>query len=93
MPHYKSPDNRLYWLDSDEYERLLPQEAVKISDEEAAEIQAEYEASQPKPSASEMRAAAYREEADPLFFKAQAGEIEQSVWLDKRAEIKERFPK
>jgi hypothetical protein len=39
------------------------------------------------------RKAAYIAEADPLFFKAQRGEIEQQVWLDKIAEIKARFPK
>jgi len=39
------------------------------------------------------RAEAYREEADPLYFKAQRGEIEQQVWLDKIAEIKQRYPK
>ena len=39
------------------------------------------------------RKAAYVAEADPLFFKAQRGEIEQQVWLDKVAEIKARYPK
>ena len=38
------------------------------------------------------RAAAYREEADPLFFKWQAGEATKEEWLAKRAEIRERFP-
>jgi hypothetical protein len=39
------------------------------------------------------RKAAYIAEADPLFFKAQRGEVEQQEWLDKIAEIKARFPK
>jgi len=39
------------------------------------------------------RKAAYIAEADPLFFKAQRGEVEQQVWLDKIAEIKTRYPK
>ena len=39
------------------------------------------------------RHAAYIAEADPLFFKAQRGEVEQQVWLDKVAEIKARYPK
>ena len=43
--------------------------------------------------AERSRKAAYIEEADPLFFKAQRGEIDQQVWLDKIAEIKDRFPK
>ena len=40
-----------------------------------------------------LRAEAYRNESDPLFFKAQRGEIEQQVWLDKVSEIKLRYPK
>lgn len=35
-----------------------------------------------------IREALYRIEADPLFFKVQRGEIEESVWLDKVAEIR-----
>lgn len=35
-----------------------------------------------------IREIRYRIEADPLFFKSQRGEIEESVWLDKVAEIK-----
>lgn len=40
-----------------------------------------------------MRKEAYRYESDPLFFKAQRGEIEMQVWLDKVEEIKARYPK
>ena len=40
-----------------------------------------------------LRADAYRNESDPLFFKAQRGEIEQQVWLDKVTEIKNRYNK
>ena len=35
-----------------------------------------------------IREVLYRVEADPLFFKAQRGEIEEKEWLDKVAEIK-----
>ena len=38
------------------------------------------------------RAAAYRIEADPLFFKAQRGEATLEEWQAKVAEIKARFP-
>jgi len=33
-----------------------------------------------------------QEEADPLFFKYQRGEITEKVWLDKVQEIRDRFP-
>ena len=38
------------------------------------------------------RAEAYREESDPLFFKAQRGEATNEEWLAKVQEIKNRFP-
>lgn len=38
------------------------------------------------------RATAYRDEADPLYFKAQRGESTMEEWLAKVAEIKARFP-
>jgi len=40
-----------------------------------------------------LRRAAYEQEADPLFFRAQRGEIPEQEWLDKVAEIKARYPK
>ena len=40
----------------------------------------------------QQRAAAYRLEADPLFFKAQRGEATTDEWTAKVAEIKARFP-
>ena len=38
------------------------------------------------------RASAYRNEADPLFFKVQRGEATNDEWLAKVAEIKARYP-
>lgn len=40
-----------------------------------------------------LRADAYRNESDPLFFKWQRGESTEQIWLDKVTEIKVRFPK
>lgn len=39
----------------------------------------------------DLRNEAYRNEADPLFFKAQRGEATMQQWLDKVEEIKQRF--
>ena len=39
-----------------------------------------------------QRQSAYQIEADPLFFKWQAGEGTEADWLAKRAEIAERYP-
>lgn len=46
----------------------------------------------PKEQQQEARSAAYRTEADPLFFMSQRGEATEAEWLAKVAEIKARFP-
>jgi hypothetical protein len=38
------------------------------------------------------RAAAYREESDPLFFQAQRGDVDMQAWHDKVDEIRARYP-
>lgn len=43
-------------------------------------------------AAENNRSVAYRYESDPLFFKWQRGESTQQEWLDKVAEIKNRYP-
>ena len=43
-------------------------------------------------TAKRNRSAAYAAESDPLFFKAQAGEVDEAKWLAKREEIRARFP-
>lgn len=40
----------------------------------------------------QQREAAYKAEADPLFFKSQRGEATTEEWQAKVAEIKARFP-
>lgn len=42
--------------------------------------------------AREQRRAAYRDQADSLFFKWQRGESTEQEWLDKVEEIRARFP-
>lgn len=46
----------------------------------------------PEPDYSALRAQAYRDESDPLFFKEQRGEVPPGTWLAKVAEIKARWP-
>lgn len=38
MPNYKSPDNAVHFLDSVEFEYLLPDGSIQITDEEAEAI-------------------------------------------------------
>lgn len=42
--------------------------------------------------AQQQRQSAYQQEADPLFFKWQAGEGTEAEWLAKRAEIAAAYP-
>jgi hypothetical protein len=39
-----------------------------------------------------QRKAAYQQEADPLFFSYQRGEVTEQDWLDAVQDIKDRFP-
>jgi hypothetical protein len=43
-------------------------------------------------NAQQMRQAAFQAEADPLFFAWQRGEGTEQAWLDKCAEIRDRYP-
>lgn len=45
-----------------------------------------------KEIAIENRRLAYQREADPLFFKWQAGEVSKQDWLDARAAVVEQYP-
>jgi len=40
----------------------------------------------------EARAAAFRVETDPLYFKVQRGEIGEDTWIDAVADVRLRFP-
>lgn len=73
----------LEWLD-----KVQTKPTEQEVNDEIAKLQAEL----PNKLAKENRAAAYKLEADPLFFKAQRGEATQQEWLDKVAEIQQRFP-
>ena len=47
--YFKDTNNNLHFLDSAEFEYLLPADCTPITDEEAQAIQAEIEANQPAP--------------------------------------------
>jgi hypothetical protein len=59
---------------------LIKIDQTKLAAKKAAEAEAN-------------RKSAYEQEADPLFFKWQAGEATEAEWQAKRDEIKARFPK
>lgn len=48
---------------------------------------------EPAPDVNALRATAYRERSDPLFFKWQRGEAtQQQQWLDEVTAIKAEYP-
>ena len=57
-----------------------------------AEQKAEKQKQEALETAERNRAAAYAQEADPLFFKYQRGEATEQEWLDKIEEIRARYP-
>jgi hypothetical protein len=56
------------------------------------EVREQQRLEQEREGTKASRAIAYRNEADPLFFKYQRGEGTEQEWLDKIEEIRERFP-
>ena len=67
---------------------------VKTGEERISESVGSYAPGpeQARTAAEANRQAAYTQEADPLFFKWQAGEATKEEWEAKREEIRQRFP-
>lgn len=59
---------------------------LKTQAEKDAEEQSRIESNR------QSRAQAYRQESDPLFFKAERGESTREEWLAKVEEIRNRYP-
>ena len=81
------------------YSALTPPFTVKVPNKGDIWINGNWQP-KPPPTKEEKKAkrraniqSAMRAEADDLAFEVLAGEIDKQVWLDKRAEIKQRFPK
>lgn len=72
----------LVWLDESQKPTLAECEAVWPA----------VRAARANDAARRNRLAAFRDEADPLFFGWQRGENSEQEWLDKCAEIRQRFP-
>jgi hypothetical protein len=71
--------------------QLTPEEIAQA--QEQAQQAAQAEAQWKIDNATQLRQSAYTAEADPLFFKWQAGESTKEEWEAKRAEIKARYPR
>ena len=68
------------------------QSIIPLTAKEIEEIQ---NRPQPHPTLKQQRGlrfSAYSQEADPLFFKYQAGEVSKEEWIVKREEIRAQYP-
>lgn len=92
MFYYKDNRGNIHCLSKDDINNnglsLLPKSCIEITEKEVNDLRANKEAI----DYSVLRASAYREESDPLFFMEQRGEIPEGTWLAKVNEIKARWP-
>jgi hypothetical protein len=88
--HYKSPDNQLYFLDSAEYEHLLPSGSVQITDEEAATIRA---ANAPVLTYAQKRAAEYPPMTDYLDGVVKGDTAQVDAYVAACLVVKAKYPK
>ena len=87
--HYKSPDNCLHFLDNAEFEHLLPEGSVQITDEEA-------EALRPQPAEmtyAQKRAAEYPPYTDYLDGIAKADQAQIDKYIADCQAVKTKYPK
>ena len=83
----------LWSLNGDEYTGLTwLDDSPKPTEQELVAAWPEVQTARANEQAEAQRAAAYKVEADPLFFYWQAGEGTEEAWLAKRAEIRDRHP-
>lgn len=84
----------LYWVDCpDDCTTEWSYDGIEFKKPEIKKVADRQALGTPQPlTAEQLRALAYRNEADPLFFKYQRGEIEKQTWLNKVQEIKARYP-
>ena len=87
--HYKSLDNSVYFLDSIDYEYLLPAGSVQITDEEA-------EALRPKPpelTYAQKRAAEYPSMTDYLDGVVKGDQAQIDKYIADCLAVKAKYPK
>ena len=85
--HYKDSENNLHFLDSTEFEHLLPAGCVQITDAEADSIRLSKVA---PPTYSELRAAEYPSFADQFDTIFHNG---LDAWKVEIQAVKDKYPK
>lgn len=88
--HYKSLDNQLHFIDSAEYEHLLPSGSVQITDAEAATLRA---ANAPVLTYAQKRAAEYPPMTDYLDGIAKGDQAQVDAYVAACLAVKAKYPK
>lgn len=91
MPHYKDKNNGLHWLDSTDFEHLLPKGSVEISEAETETIRTiQTEAALNSRTYTEKRADEYPSVEDQLDLIYHQG---VDAWKKVIQTIKTKYPK
>ena len=94
MPHYKDTQNKIHWIDSEEYESYLPSGCIKITDEEAAAIRAdEQAAADAAKTYAEKRAAEYPSMTDYLDGVVKGDQVQVDKYIADCLAVKAKYPK
>jgi len=94
MPHYKDPQNKLHWLDSSEYDYLLPAGCVQITDAEAESIRAaEAAAAEAARTYAEKRAAEYPPVVDYMDGLVKNDQAQMDAYVAACLAVKAKYPK
>jgi len=88
--HYKSPDNSVHFLDSADYEHLLPSGSVQITDAEAATLRA---ANAPVLTYAQKRVAEYPPMTDYLDGIAKGDQAQVDAYVAACLAVKAKYPK
>jgi hypothetical protein len=83
MPHYQSPDNAVHFLDSAEYEYLLPAGSVPITDEEAEELRPAPPPAPPKQFTSLEFLDLFTESEQLVIVQAGMANASVKLWYDR----------
>ena len=92
--YYKSPDNKLHWLDSDEHQHLLPFGSVPITESDVNIIRAEERsAAQAALTYAQKRAAEYPPMTDYLDGIAKGDQTQIDKYIADCLAVKAKYPK
>jgi len=86
--NYKAPDNSVHFLDSSDYQYLLPAGSVQITDEEAEALRPVY-----TPTYAQKRAAEYPSMTDYLDGVVKGDQAQIDKYIADCLAVKAKYPK